>query len=88
MTASSFSHQILMLVLHGQNSHIPFQAQACSKLYAFFVHICYWVDCLNVLEAAELLVEILKKCTNLKGSIIQLMPPKPLITVLKGTSCI
>ena len=39
---------------------------------------------MNVLEAAELLVEILKKC-NLKGSTIALMPPKPYtVTMVQG----
>ena len=36
---------------------------------------------MNVLEAAELLVEILKKC-SLKGSTIALMPPKPYTTTM------
>jgi hypothetical protein len=39
---------------------------------------------MKVLEAAELLVEILKKCT-LKGSTIVLMPPRPYtVTVAQG----
>jgi hypothetical protein len=39
---------------------------------------------LNVLEAAELLVEILRKC-SLKGSTIVLMPPRPYtVTVAQG----
>ena len=55
-----------------------------SKLYVFSVHICCRVDCMKVLEAAELLVEILKKC-NLKGSTIALMPPRPYtVTMAQG----
>jgi len=39
---------------------------------------------MNVLEAAELLVAILKKC-NLKGSTIALMPPRPYtVTMAQG----
>jgi hypothetical protein len=36
---------------------------------------------MDVLEAAELLVEILKKC-NLKGGTIALMPPRPYVANL------
>jgi hypothetical protein len=39
---------------------------------------------MHVLEAAELLVEILKKCKSLKGSSIMLMSPKPLVTMAEG----
>jgi hypothetical protein len=39
---------------------------------------------MKVLEAAELLVEILKKC-SLKGSTIALMPPRPYtVTMAQG----
>jgi hypothetical protein len=36
---------------------------------------------MDVLEAAELLVKILRKC-NLKGSAIALMPPRPYTSTL------
>ena len=59
-------------------------ANSRAANFAFCVYICCRVNCLNVLEAAELLVEILKKC-NLKGSTIVLMPPRPYtVTVAQG----
>ena len=59
-------------------------ANSRAANFAFCVYICCRVNCLNVLEAAELLVEILKKC-SLKGSTIALMPPKPYtVTVAHG----
>ncbi len=39
---------------------------------------------MKIVEAAELLVEILKECTKLDGCTLALMPPKPLITVAEG----
>ncbi len=39
---------------------------------------------MELVEAAELLVEILKECRKLDGATFQLMPPKPDITVAEG----
>ncbi len=39
---------------------------------------------MKAVEAAELLVEILKKCRELNGATFQLMPPRPLFIMAEG----
>ncbi len=39
---------------------------------------------MEIVEAAELLVEILKECRKLDGATFQLMPPQPHVTMAEG----